>query len=266
VGDEHDSRGKLNLDLAYERAGQSYEAITEFRAKLLALLPLATGTGAFLLLERAQADASQFRRFLGPIGIFSVVVTLGLFAYELRGMQRCQRLEVQASVLEKDLKLSAEQGPFLGRPGRAFGNMLGPPAAGLMIYLATMFAWFWLAGYGFYWWGVSDAWGLLVGYGVVLTVAWVGLRWWLQQTATGELPTRWKKYRIDLPPMKPTWTSELTAARRRLKEAASKQELTAALDQAELEYLRSLYEALVDNRIPTAARDSQPGKRYRMRH
>ncbi len=172
MGDQSDYERNSNLHLAYGRAGESYEAITEFRAKLLTLLPLATGIGAFLLLERAQKQTggSQFRHFLGPIGVFSVVVTLGLFAYELRGMQRCHRLEVQASVLENDLNLSMDEGPFLGQPRRALCNMLGPPAAGLMIYLATALAWLWLAGYGFHWWRWSYAWGLvfLVGYVVVL--------------------------------------------------------------------------------------------------
>jgi hypothetical protein len=42
-----------NLHLACKRAGDSFEAITEFRGKLLILLPLAIGTAAFLLLERA---------------------------------------------------------------------------------------------------------------------------------------------------------------------------------------------------------------------
>jgi hypothetical protein len=40
--------------LAYGQACASYDAITEFRAKLLALLPLATGTGAFLVLQRVE--------------------------------------------------------------------------------------------------------------------------------------------------------------------------------------------------------------------
>jgi hypothetical protein len=189
VGDQSDPDGYQALDLAYKRAGDSYEAITEFRAKLLALLPLATGTAVFLLLERAQADGPRFRQLLGPIGIFSAVVTLGLFTYELRGMQRCHRLEVQAGTLERQLGLTAELGPFLGQPPRALGNMLGPPAAGLIIYLATVFAWLGLAGFGFGWWKrVSDAWGLLLVYGVVLIGAWLGLSWWLRRSATGGLP------------------------------------------------------------------------------
>jgi hypothetical protein len=91
VGGRSDADRRMTLQPAHERACISYEAITEFRAKLLALLPLATGTGAFLLLERVQKDGEQLRNVLGPIGLFSAVVTLGLFTYELRGIQRCHR-------------------------------------------------------------------------------------------------------------------------------------------------------------------------------
>jgi hypothetical protein len=66
MSDQGDFDGKPGLRLAYERAGGSFEAITEFRGKLLTLLPIATGTGTFLLLERAQQETngSQFRDFL----------------------------------------------------------------------------------------------------------------------------------------------------------------------------------------------------------
>jgi hypothetical protein len=114
--------------VAYERACESYEAITEFRAKLLALLPLATGTGAFLLLDR-QVTKPAVDQPLGPIGLLGVVVTAGLFAYELRGMQRCARLEVQASKLEEGLGLNVNEGPFKGQPKRSLKGMLGPPLA-----------------------------------------------------------------------------------------------------------------------------------------
>jgi hypothetical protein len=269
--DQTDSEGKPNLRLAYQRAGESYEAITEFRGKLLTLLPLATGTGAFLLLERAQKDpaSSQFRNILGPIGIFSAVVTLGLFAYELRGMQRCHRLETQASVLESDLGLSMDQAQFLGQPRRALCNMLGPPAAGLIVYLATFITWLWLAGYGFHRWELSSPWSLsvfLVGYVVLLILAWVGLSRWLERSATDPLSAGWKRYVIEMPPMDRTWASELGAARDTVKHIAMKPELTAQLDRAEVDYLASLHKTLLDKRIEAAARNRQQGKRCLMRH
>ena len=282
------SEGCQALDLAYQRAGESFEAITEFRGKLLALLPLATGTAVFLLLERVQAaqaqatrveagrvqvHADQLQLFLGPIGIFSVVVTLGLFAYELRGMQRCHRLEVQAAALEKQLGLRAEQGPFLGQPQRALGNMLGPPAAGLIIYLATVFAWLWLAGYGFSWWPVR-AWGLLFVYVAVLPVAWILLSCWLRRSAVGGLPMKWKKRRVDLPPVWPNWRSDgdLIAAKpaarpitdnKKLSEQARNQAM-AELDRVEVEYLFKLHETFLQCRIPAAGRSHKEGKLWRI--
>jgi hypothetical protein len=186
VGDrgDVDLRGTA-LGIAYERACKSFEAITEFRAKLLALLPLATGTGAFLLLERQETNP-DVRQLLGPIGLLGVVVTAGLFAYELRGMQRCTRLEVQASRIEHRLGLSAAGGPFKGQPGRSLWGMLGPPAAGLIVYLATAFTWLFIAGFGLSWWkDPRDAWWLLPLYPVVLAVAGVLLWVWLERAAKG---------------------------------------------------------------------------------
>jgi hypothetical protein len=137
-----------HLALAYEQVHNRYAGITEFRAKLLGLLPLATGTGAFLLLQRAEDPNNLQRAFLGPIGIFGLVVTVGLFAYELRGMQRCRKLEEQGRALEQKMKLDRDLGPF-HQPPRRLGGMLGAPAAGLIIYVATASAWLSLALYGF---------------------------------------------------------------------------------------------------------------------
>lgn len=190
LGPRGDRRGKdlrgTPRGVAYERACASYDAITEFRAKLLALLPLATGTGAFLLLQKVE-ERPQTKELLGPIGLLGFVVTLGLFAYELRGMQRCARLEVQACTLEERLPLSSAEGPFRGQPERSLGGMLGPPAAGLIIYLAAAFTWLYVAGFGFSWWAsFSRTRWLLLAYAVVLAGAWVWVWWWLKKAAAGD--------------------------------------------------------------------------------
>jgi hypothetical protein len=196
--DDSDLRGTAR-GIAYERACTSYEAITEFRAKLLALLPLATGTGAFLLLQKQDATP-QIRQLLGPIGLLGIVVTAGLFFYELRGMQRCARLEVQACILEEKLGLCKETGPFKGQPKRSWREMLGPPAAGLIIYIATAFTWLFVAGVGFSWWSISTsspthtvpkpspycALVPLLGYVAVLAVACICVRRWLLRAAAGK--------------------------------------------------------------------------------
>jgi hypothetical protein len=69
--------GEAHFEHIYTQIQNRYAGITDFRAKLLGLLPLATGTGAFLLLQRAQDENADLRRFLGPMGIFGLVVTLG---------------------------------------------------------------------------------------------------------------------------------------------------------------------------------------------
>jgi hypothetical protein len=160
------------LHLAYEQVCKSYEGITEFRGKLLTLLPLATGTGAFLLLDQGQSP------FLGAVGLFGVVVTFGLFAYELRGIQRCHHLEFQAEVLERELELKQHEGQFWDAPRRLLGDMLGPPLAGLVVYLAVATAWLYVAGFGFDWWN-EEPWGLLIGYVGALALGWAVMKRYL---------------------------------------------------------------------------------------
>lgn len=164
-----DARGEA-LRLSYQQICASYHGITEFRGRLLTLLPLATGTGVFLLLQQKP----QNLKYLAPIGLFGVVVTLGLFMYELRGIQRCHGLEDQGKTVEERLHLSLDEGQFRGQPPRGLNNMLGPPGAGLVVYIAVMFAWLYVAGVGGYWWddGFPPAWILLPLYVVAVLVAW----------------------------------------------------------------------------------------------
>jgi hypothetical protein len=153
--------------------------------------------------------------------------------------------------------------------------MLGPPGAGLIIYLATIFTWLGLAAYGFNWkinfawWRYPyDGWDALTAYGAVLAVAWVLLARWLRKSATGGLPKKWKRRRVELPPIEPTYECDdyLSAAKKRAaklidankndKEPAAKQAL-AELDQAEKEYLLRLHQALLLCRIPAAMPNRQ---------
>jgi hypothetical protein len=253
--------GTHPLELAYTRVCDSYESIFEFRAKLLALLPLATGTGAFLLLERAQGS---LRPFLGPIGIFGFVVTAGLFFYELRGIQRCHRLEVQGRALEKKLDLGPELGPFRGQPPRAIRNMLGPPAAGLIIYLATALAWLCLAGYGFKL-SINLAWAFF-GFAVLLIGSWIWLSLWLKRAAFGRLPMKWEiRHGHALPRIRPRNAlqvqltdamANVTKTQDDFKNAgpSRQRDLAGAVDQAEVEYLTQLHETLLKSRTSAAER------------
>jgi hypothetical protein len=85
-----------NTRKAYDEVCRSYERIDDFRAKLLSLLPIVSGTGLFLLLRETGLGeaATDSRSLLTFSGSFGAVITLGLLFYELRGIQRCVRLIV----------------------------------------------------------------------------------------------------------------------------------------------------------------------------
>ena len=94
MSEEQDAR-----KAAYERVCESYHAIDDFRMKLLGLLPVATGTGVFLLLNSntdllgpvPRNKASQHQTlevFLTAAGLIGLTFTVGLFAYELFGIKR----------------------------------------------------------------------------------------------------------------------------------------------------------------------------------
>jgi predicted enzyme related to lactoylglutathione lyase len=157
-----------SLRRAYEEVCRSYHEISGFRAKLLGFLPLASGAGVILLLQQGETEDS--RDFLGPIGMFGAVVTVALFLYELRGIQRCHTLEGQASALERRLALGSQEGQFMGQPERKGEGFVGPPGAAGIVYIAVVFAWMYVAGYGFRWWDGRPSAGILAGAGALYVV------------------------------------------------------------------------------------------------
>lgn len=54
-------QGREILEFEYEEVCRSHAAIVDFRGKLLALLPIASGAGIFLLLEQRPQDAPRPR-------------------------------------------------------------------------------------------------------------------------------------------------------------------------------------------------------------
>jgi hypothetical protein len=96
------SQSQEDFKVIYEKICQAHEAITDFRAKLLAFLPIVSGAGIFLLIGDKSPTASQLP-YLLPIGIFGALVTLGLFCYELRGIQECHALRECGKSVEQKL-------------------------------------------------------------------------------------------------------------------------------------------------------------------
>jgi hypothetical protein len=136
MADSHDEKLKV-----YEQLCNSYRAIDDFRAKLLGFLPLATGTGAFLLVSD-QKKLDFIQPLFLPIGIFGIAITLGLFFYELYGIKKCTHLIRAGIALEKDL--SVDNGQFNKRP-LGVAILINEPLAASVIYPAVLAAWTFLA-------------------------------------------------------------------------------------------------------------------------
>lgn len=129
----------------YERVCESYHAVDDFRMKLLGLLPVATGTGVFLLLngnaELLGKDDGRVNDALLAIGVFGFLFTCGLFAYELFGIKKCHYLIVAGKRLEVEMGMP---GQFRSRP-RELAGFINEPYASAIIYPASMAAWAFLA-------------------------------------------------------------------------------------------------------------------------
>jgi hypothetical protein len=156
-------------EAAYAEVCTSYHAIDDFRMKLLGLLPVATGTGVFLLLNGNDHpdETSQSKDFLFAIGLLGFAFTLGLFAFELYGIKRCHYLIRTGQRLEAKLRVD---GQFLNRPQELMGFIYEPLASGF-IYSASMAAWlFLLVAFSSHWWQVAVP-GATFALGMLFTLA-----------------------------------------------------------------------------------------------
>jgi hypothetical protein len=130
-------------EAAYSQVCTSYHAVDDFRMKLLGLLPIATGTGVFLLLSGNDASGEASREvsdLLFAIGLLGAAFTLGLFAFELYGIKRCHYLIRTGRRLEMKLRVD---GQFLNRPQELMG-FIYEPLASAFIYSASLAAWLFL--------------------------------------------------------------------------------------------------------------------------
>lgn len=154
--DEETKRKIENVRIEYQEVCQNHRAITDFRAKLLTLLPLASGTGIFLLLTKQSEPLDPTH--LRAIGLFGFLVTLGLFFHELRGIGHCGELIRLGRELEQKMEL--ENGQFTLEDnyyhkqrwlGRIAHFIIGPEGAAWLIYPIVGIAWLYVAGLRLCW-------------------------------------------------------------------------------------------------------------------
>ncbi len=140
----------MSEETVYKELCSSYRAIDDFRAKLLALLPLVTsGIFAFLMAPTTNTDKINLvKPFLLPIGLFGLAITLGLFIFELYGIRKCTYLIKAGNELEKKLLKDEKTtiGQFSEHSLGALKYIYEPTAAGI-IYSTVLAAWAYLAAY-----------------------------------------------------------------------------------------------------------------------
>jgi hypothetical protein len=153
----------------YQQLCENYRAIDDFRTKLLGLLPFATAAGAGILLNDkiGASGAGDGRAFLGAIGSFGFLATIGLFSYELHGIKKCGWLIRTGAGLERSLGI---RGPFSTRPQHFLG-LVDEPFAASVIYPATLAAWAFVA------LAVTSAWAAAAFAAIVFVAA---FRWSLR--------------------------------------------------------------------------------------
>lgn len=130
----------------YEQICTSYHAIEDQRAKLLGFLPLASAGGIFFLLAdpfTSQDKLAVIKPYLVPIGVLGVLITLGLFLYDLRETQLSGALRKNGKDIEQLLGIQW-QGQFSTRPqGKMYVINSGVGVS--LIYAAIISGWVFLA-------------------------------------------------------------------------------------------------------------------------
>ncbi len=172
------------LKLEYEQICSSHQAITDFRGKLLGLLPLAAGAGFFLLLNRPSSTEAQTQAptLLVAAGVFGAAVTIGLYFYEYRGMAECHLLRERGAELERELQLTKDCSRFQGnRPG-----FVGPHGAGPIVYFAVVAGWVFVSVHGFL--GSSPGWEQVAGSLIVAVYLFMVFRAFRKQRRAAGVP------------------------------------------------------------------------------
>jgi hypothetical protein len=135
-----------NLRTVYKELCSSYRAVDDFRGKLLGFLPLASGMGIFLLIYEKERLANVEKAFL-PMGAFGILITLGLFIFEIYGIRRCTHLIIFGESLEKQMGVEgqfAHRPPGLrtsGQSAAGISRFVSEPLASGIIYSVVMAAW-----------------------------------------------------------------------------------------------------------------------------
>jgi hypothetical protein len=101
-----------NSDLIkiYDTCSEGYHKVDDFRAKLLGILPLASGIAVLssLYIEQKHDDKYFLNEHHIAIGLFGLVVTFGLLVYELKGIEKCTTFTKLGKWVESQMETNVE--------------------------------------------------------------------------------------------------------------------------------------------------------------
>jgi hypothetical protein len=124
----------------YAEICSNIRATDEISFKLLGLVPLVSGAGIFVLLDRSKQPAwSPMAVF---VAVFGAVVAFAIYRWEIRNIQTCRWLIDRAAELERK-GLGLASGQFYGRDPAPvlLGRRMGKTEAERLLYWTTIAAW-----------------------------------------------------------------------------------------------------------------------------
>jgi hypothetical protein len=137
-----------NLIAVYQELCNRHQQIDDFRGKLLALLPIASGAAALALLLNSTGT---IKNYLIPIGIYGCAITIGLFIYELHGISVCKQIMKQAGHLEDSLNIPGHMGQYRDQNRNLLHRIIEVEMASWVVYLSVLAGWVYIAGARGWW-------------------------------------------------------------------------------------------------------------------
>jgi hypothetical protein len=127
----------LSVDRVYAETCSNIRATDDISFKLMGIVPVLSGATLLTLFIKGPIPPEN-GRLVVALSLFAAMITLGLFRWELRNIQRCTWLLKRAEAMEEAMENNARKSlPNL--PPAPHG--IGKTKAEKWVYSVTIFAW-----------------------------------------------------------------------------------------------------------------------------
>ena len=132
---------------AYAEVCKSYNSLNDASNRLLGLVPF-TSLITIILLDNnllTNSAGSIAKELIGFGSIFVIAIVIALFSFEIRSIERCDRLMREGEMLEKELKLKHGQFTICNQRDRQFIKVFNANNATCFIYSLVIAGWIFVA-------------------------------------------------------------------------------------------------------------------------